>query len=53
MVAGFSIGSLGKDGMSSSVEEVRVQNCHLKGTMYGARIKTWQVFVFLHVDTLP
>ncbi|KAL0547490.1 hypothetical protein IC582_017426 [Cucumis melo] len=39
---GISIGSLGKDGMSSSVEEVRVQNCHLKGTMYGARIKTWQ-----------
>ncbi|XP_031739947.1 probable polygalacturonase At3g15720 [Cucumis sativus] len=39
---GISIGSLGKDGTSSSVEDVRVQNCHLKGTMYGARIKTWQ-----------
>ena len=39
----FSIGSLGEDGATSAVEEVRVQDCHLKGTMYGARIKTWQV----------
>ncbi|XP_023526898.1 probable polygalacturonase At3g15720 [Cucurbita pepo subsp. pepo] len=39
---GISIGSLGEDGATSAVEEVRVQDCHLKGTMYGARIKTWQ-----------
>ncbi|XP_022153575.1 probable polygalacturonase At3g15720 [Momordica charantia] len=39
---GISIGSLGENGVTTNVEEVRVQNCHLKGTMYGARIKTWQ-----------
>ncbi|KAG6581921.1 putative polygalacturonase, partial [Cucurbita argyrosperma subsp. sororia] len=39
---GISIGSLGEDGATSAVEEVRVQDCHMKGTMYGARIKTWQ-----------
>ncbi|XP_009146201.1 probable polygalacturonase At3g15720 isoform X1 [Brassica rapa] len=38
---GISIGSLGKDGEIASVEDVCVQNCNFRGTMNGARIKTW------------
>ncbi|KAL1202527.1 putative polygalacturonase [Cardamine amara subsp. amara] len=39
---GISIGSLGKDGETARVENVCVQNCNFRGTMNGARIKTWQ-----------
>ncbi|KAK2974390.1 hypothetical protein RJ640_021246 [Escallonia rubra] len=39
---GISVGSLGKDGETSEVEEVHVRNCTFKGTQNGARIKTWQ-----------
>ena len=39
----YSIGSLGKDGEIASVEDVCVQNCNFRGTMNGARIKTWPV----------
>ncbi|KAL0717262.1 hypothetical protein Bca4012_066584 [Brassica carinata] len=38
---GISIGSLGKDGETASVEDVCVQNCNFRGTTNGARIKTW------------
>ncbi|VVA97764.1 unnamed protein product [Arabis nemorensis] len=38
---GISIGSLGKDGETASVENVCVQNCNFRGTTNGARIKTW------------
>ncbi|XP_048129473.1 probable polygalacturonase At3g15720 [Rhodamnia argentea] len=39
---GISIGSLGAHGENDTVENVIVQNCTLKGTMTGVRIKTWQ-----------
>ncbi|XP_010497211.2 PREDICTED: probable polygalacturonase At3g15720, partial [Camelina sativa] len=39
---GISIGSLGKDGETATVENVCVQNCNFRGTTNGARIKTWQ-----------
>lgn len=39
---GISIGSLGAHGENDTVENVTVQNCTLKGTMTGVRIKTWQ-----------
>ncbi|CAK9164863.1 unnamed protein product [Ilex paraguariensis] len=39
---GISIGSLGANGMSDTVEEVHVKNCSFTGTMFAARIKTWQ-----------
>ncbi|XP_010468191.1 PREDICTED: probable polygalacturonase At3g15720 [Camelina sativa] len=39
---GISIGSLGKDGETATVENVCVQNCSFRGTTNGARIKTWQ-----------
>ncbi|XP_048612952.1 probable polygalacturonase At3g15720 isoform X2 [Brassica napus] len=38
---GISIGSLGKDEGVASVEDICVQNCNFRGTMNGARIKTW------------
>ncbi|KAB2619104.1 polygalacturonase [Pyrus ussuriensis x Pyrus communis] len=40
---GISVGSLGAQGAFETVEEVFVGNCTLTGSMYGARIKTWQV----------
>ncbi|KAK2651598.1 hypothetical protein Ddye_011454 [Dipteronia dyeriana] len=39
---GISVGSLGKDGKSETVEDVLVKDCHFNGTTNGARIKTWQ-----------
>ncbi|CAL5361489.1 unnamed protein product [Camellia sinensis] len=39
---GISIGSLGKGGAMDTVEEVHVRNCSFTGTMFGARIKSWQ-----------
>ena len=33
-----SIGSLGKDGVTDTVEEVHVKDCTLKGTTNGLRI---------------
>ncbi|CAI0392561.1 unnamed protein product [Linum tenue] len=39
---GISIGSLGKGGAYETVEEVHVEDCTFKGTMNGARIKTWK-----------
>ncbi|KAI7985938.1 putative polygalacturonase [Camellia lanceoleosa] len=38
----ISIGSLGKGGATDMVEEVHVRNCSFTGTMFGARIKSWQ-----------
>ncbi|XP_024175989.1 probable polygalacturonase At3g15720 [Rosa chinensis] len=39
---GISVGSLGKQGSYSTVEDVQVRNCTFNGTQNGARIKTWQ-----------
>ncbi|WZZ02295.1 hypothetical protein YC2023_074623 [Brassica napus] len=38
---GISVGSLGKDGEESIVENVQVTNCTFNETNNGARIKTW------------
>ncbi|KAF8080146.1 hypothetical protein N665_0972s0007 [Sinapis alba] len=38
---GISVGSLGKDGEKSRVENVQVTNCTFNRTDNGARIKTW------------
>ncbi|CAA7014820.1 unnamed protein product [Microthlaspi erraticum] len=38
---GISVGSLGRDGEESMVENVLVTNCTFNGTDNGARIKTW------------
>uniref|UniRef100_A0A7N0VID9 Polygalacturonase n=1 Tax=Kalanchoe fedtschenkoi TaxID=63787 RepID=A0A7N0VID9_KALFE len=38
---GISIGSLGKDGLTETVEEIYISNCTLNGTQNGVRIKTW------------
>ncbi|MQL83073.1 hypothetical protein Taro_015557, partial [Colocasia esculenta] len=38
---GISIGSLGMGGTRAEVENVRVTDCHISHTMFGARIKTW------------
>ncbi|CAI9100147.1 OLC1v1037087C1 [Oldenlandia corymbosa var. corymbosa] len=40
---GISIGSLGKQGNSVEVSNIRVINSFFTGTTNGARIKTWQV----------
>ncbi|XP_061371826.1 probable polygalacturonase At3g15720 [Gastrolobium bilobum] len=37
---GISIGSLGRNGIHETVEEVYVKNCSINGTTNGARIKT-------------
>ncbi|XP_076951529.1 putative polygalacturonase At3g15720 [Bidens hawaiensis] len=37
---GISIGSLGKNGAYTTVEQVHVRNCNFSGTQNGARIKT-------------
>lgn len=39
----ISVGSLGKDGEESIVENVQVTNCTFNETNNGARIKTWPV----------
>ncbi|KAK1576689.1 hypothetical protein Q3G72_015794 [Acer saccharum] len=39
---GISVGSLGADGKTETVEDVLVKDCHFHGTTNGARIKTWQ-----------
>ncbi|RID60560.1 hypothetical protein BRARA_F03708 [Brassica rapa] len=38
---GISVGSLGRDGEESIVENVQVTNCTFSETTNGARIKTW------------
>jgi len=38
-----SVGSLGKNGVHDTVEQVYVRNCSFTNTQNGARIKTWQV----------
>ncbi|WZZ73230.1 hypothetical protein YC2023_084600 [Brassica napus] len=38
---GISVGSLGRDGEESIVENVQVTNCTFNETTNGARIKTW------------
>ncbi|KAL9303482.1 hypothetical protein ACSQ67_020745 [Phaseolus vulgaris] len=39
---GISVGSLGKNGVHDTVEQVYVRNCSFTNTQNGARIKTWQ-----------
>lgn len=40
-----SLGGLGKDKSIACVSDIIVDNVNLQSTMYGARIKTWQVGV--------
>ncbi|PHT68289.1 hypothetical protein T459_27776 [Capsicum annuum] len=42
---GISLGGLGKDKSVACVSDIIVDNIILESTMYGARIKTWQVGV--------
>ncbi|CAL5086169.1 unnamed protein product [Urochloa decumbens] len=39
---GISIGSLGKGTTKAEVSNVTVDGAHVSGTLFGARIKTWQ-----------
>ncbi|KAF7017778.1 hypothetical protein CFC21_031153 [Triticum aestivum] len=39
---GISVGSLGRNGATASVEYIDVKNVHFINTTNGARIKTWQ-----------
>ncbi|KAF3337518.1 putative polygalacturonase [Carex littledalei] len=39
---GISIGSLGKDQATATVENINISNSHFVNTTNGARIKTWQ-----------
>ncbi|VAH50484.1 unnamed protein product [Triticum turgidum subsp. durum] len=39
---GISVGSLGKNGATASVEYIDVKNVHFINTTNGARIKTWK-----------
>ncbi|KAL6622858.1 hypothetical protein ACP70R_032737 [Stipagrostis hirtigluma subsp. patula] len=39
---GISIGSLGDDNSKAQVSNITIDNAHLTGTMFGARIKSWQ-----------
>ncbi|RLN29621.1 hypothetical protein C2845_PM05G18070 [Panicum miliaceum] len=39
---GISIGSLGKGNTRAEVSNITVDGAHVSGTMFGARIKTWQ-----------
>ncbi|CAH2077236.1 unnamed protein product [Thlaspi arvense] len=38
---GISIGSLGREGATDTVQNVNVRHCTFTGTQNGARIKTW------------
>lgn len=47
-----SVGSLGADGANAAVSNVQVTHCTFNETMNGARIKTWQVFIyFFYTDS--
>jgi polygalacturonase len=39
---GISIGSLGNQNSEAQVSDVTIDTAHVTGTLYGARIKTWQ-----------
>ncbi|KAL5823205.1 hypothetical protein ACOSQ4_021105 [Xanthoceras sorbifolium] len=39
---GISVGSLGANGNTDTVEDIHVRDCSFHGTTNGARIKTWQ-----------
>ena len=39
---GISVGSLGRGNSRAEVSNVTVDGAHLSGTLFGARIKTWQ-----------
>ncbi|CAN6219207.1 unnamed protein product [Urochloa humidicola] len=39
---GISIGSLGKGNTKAEVSNVTIDGAHVSGTLFGARIKTWQ-----------
>lgn len=40
-----SLGGLGKDKTTACVSNILVENIVMQSTLYGARIKTWQVKV--------
>ena len=39
----LSLGGLGKDKSVACVSDILVENSNIQNTLYGARIKTWQV----------
>jgi polygalacturonase len=39
---GISIGSLGNQNSEAQVSDITIDTAHVTGTLYGARIKTWQ-----------
>jgi polygalacturonase len=39
---GISVGSLGKGNTRAEVSNVTIDGAHVSGTLFGARIKTWQ-----------
>lgn len=39
----FSLGSFGKDKTVACVKDIVIDNILMQNTMYGARIKSWQV----------
>ncbi|XP_034581022.1 polygalacturonase ADPG2 [Setaria viridis] len=39
---GISVGSLGKGSTRAEVSNVTIDGAHVSGTLFGARIKTWQ-----------
>ncbi|BAT99503.1 hypothetical protein VIGAN_10095000 [Vigna angularis var. angularis] len=42
---GISLGGLGKDKSAACVSDIIVEDISMKNTLYGARIKTWQVLI--------
>ncbi|KAH9623928.1 hypothetical protein KSS87_010516, partial [Heliosperma pusillum] len=47
---GVSIGSLGKGGSYVQVQNIHVKDVYFKSTSNGARIKTWQVKMGVHIS---
>jgi len=39
------LGGLGKDKSAACVSDIIVEDVSMKNTLYGARIKTWQVLI--------
>ncbi|CAN6205726.1 unnamed protein product [Urochloa humidicola] len=39
---GISVGSLGKGSTKAEVSNITIDGAHVSGTLFGARIKTWQ-----------
>lgn len=49
---GISIGSLGPDHSKACVSNITVRDIDMHDTMFGARIKTWQVIdIYLSIGS--